>query len=176
MNGLDVVLGVLLLATTIWGIVRGLVKQVIGITAVVAGLILASFNYREVAGIFHKFIENELLGNFLGFIVIFIGVLVAGGLLAWLLTKAMKGPLALVNRLFGGAFGLLKGVLICGVVVFALIVFEIARPALESSRLAPLCFGVTRAAVNLIPRDLKDKFESSYKEIRESRGKNGQKI
>jgi membrane protein required for colicin V production len=176
MNWLDVLLGIILLATVVWGIVRGLVRQVIGLVAVVAGLILAAFNYRGAAAIFHRFIDNELLGNFLGFLLIFVAVLAAGGLVGWLLTKAMKGPLNLVNRLFGGAFGLLKGVLVCGILVFALLAFDIERPALESSKLAPLCFGVTRAAVNLIPKDLKDKFDSSYKEITERGGKHGQEI
>jgi membrane protein required for colicin V production len=175
-NWLDVVLAVIVLATTVWGVVRGLVRQVIGIATVIAGLILAGLYYRGAAGFFHAFLENKLLGNFLGFILVFAAVLAAGGFLGYLMTKAMKGPLAFVNRLFGGAFGLLKGVLVCGIVVFAMLVFDLARPDLESSRLAPICFGVTRAAVNLVPRDLKEKFDSSYKEIRESGGKHGKKI
>ncbi|MBM3306102.1 MAG: CvpA family protein [Candidatus Aminicenantes bacterium] len=176
MSWLDVVLGVLLLVTLVWGIVKGLVKQVIGVAAVVVGLVLAAFNYRRAAGMFRKLMDNETLANFLGFILIFAAVLAAGALLGYLMTKAMVGPLALGNRLLGGAFGLLKGVLVCGVVIFALLAFDIERPALESSRLAPLCFGVTRAAVNLIPRDLKDMFDSSYKEIKERGGRHGQKI
>lgn len=176
MNWLDVVLTVILMVTTVWGVVKGLVKQIIGIAAVVVGLVLASLNYREAAGIFHKFLENRALGNFLAFILIFVAVLVAGALLGYLITKAMRGPLAVANRLTGAVFGLIKGVLIGGVIVFALLVFEVSRPTLETSRLAPFCFGATRAAVHLIPRDLKEKFDSSYKEIRESGGKHGQKI
>ena len=170
MNWLDVVLGVLLLATTVWGIVRGLVRQVVGLVAVVAGLVLAAFNYRTAAAVFDRFMDNEVLANFLGFVAVFVAVLAAGGLVGWLLTKAMKGPLDLANRLFGGAFGMLKGVLICGILVFALLAFDVERRAIEGSRLAPLCFGITRAAVNLIPQDLKEKFDSSYKEITERGG------
>lgn len=176
MNWLDIVLAALLLATTVWGIVKGLIKQVIGIAAVVAGLVLAALNYREAAGVFHKFIADRAIGNFLAFILIFAAVLIAGALLGWLLTKAMRGPLAAVNRLTGAVFGLIKGVLIGGVIVFALLVFDVSRPTLERSRLAPFCFGATRAAVHLIPKDLKEKFDSSYKEIRDSGGKHGQKI
>jgi membrane protein required for colicin V production len=176
MSWLDVVLGLLLLATAVWGIVRGFARQVVGLVAVVAGLVLAAFNYRSAAAVFRRFMDNDVLANFLGFVAIFVAVLAAGGLVGWLLTKAMKGPLNLANRLFGGAFGLLKGVLICGILVFALLAFDVERPAIERSRLAPLCFGITRAAVNLIPEDLKKKFDSSYKEITERGGKDGQKI
>jgi len=176
MNWLDIVLAVLLLVTAVWGVVRGLVRQAIGIAAVIAGLILASRYYREASTPFRRLMDNELLAHFLGFVVLFLVVLAAGALVGFLLTKAMKGPLALVNRLFGGALGLAKGVLLGGIAVFALLTFDIERRALESSKLAPLCFGVTRAAVNLIPKDLKDKFDSSYKEIKERGGKHGQKI
>ncbi len=176
MNWLDIILVIIIILTTVMGIVKGLVKQVIGLAAVVAGLILASLYYEGTAGLFDAFIKNRLLSNFLGFLLIFIAVLVAGALLGHLITKAMKGPLAIVNRLFGAVFGLVKAVLICGIIVFALFTFEVAKPALRTSVVAPVCLGVTRAAINMIPQDLRAKFNSSYKEIRESGGKHGQKI
>ena len=88
----------------------------------------------------------------------------------------MKGPLAFANRLFGALFGFLKAVLICGIIVFALVSFEVAKPALETSVLAPACLGVTRAVINMIPQDLRTRFNESYKRIRESGGKHGQEI
>jgi len=176
MNWLDIMLLVILVLTAIIGIFKGLVKQVVGLVAVIAGLILASLYYEGAAGIFETFIKNRLLSNFLGFLLIFVVVLIAGGILGHLITKAMKGPLAIVNRLFGGLFGAVKGVLICGILVFALFTFQVAKPALETSILAPGCLGITRAAINLIPADLRARFNTSYKEIRESGGKHGQKI
>ncbi len=176
MNWLDIVLLVILILTAIIGLFKGLVKQVIGLVAVIAGLVLAGLYYEGAAGIFETFVKNRLLSNFLGFLLIFVVVLIAGGILGHLITKAMKGPLAIVNRLFGGIFGAVKGVLICGILVFALFAFQVAKPALETSVLAPVCLGVTRAAFNMIPQDLRARFNSSYKEIRESGGKHGQKI
>ena len=176
MNWLDIVLLAIMVVSAIVGIFKGFVKQVIGLAAVVAGLVLASFYYDRAAALFETLVKNELLSDFLGFLLIFILVLVAGSILGYLLTKAMKGPLALINRLFGAVFGFLKAVLICGILVFALVSFKIARPALETSLLAPVCLGVTRAVINMIPQDLRAKFNSSYKEIRESGGRHGQKI
>jgi len=54
--------------------------------------------------------------------------------------------------------------------------FEIAKPALKTSVLAPACLGITRAVISLIPQDLKARFNESYKRIRESGGKHGQEI
>jgi membrane protein required for colicin V production len=176
MNWLDIVFVIILLGTMILGIVKGLIRQVIGLAAVIIGLVLASLYYEGIAEVVQKLIRDRLLSNFLGFLIIFLCVLAVGALLSHFISKAMKGPLAFINRLSGGLFGLLKAVLICGIIVFALTVFGVAREALETSRLAPVCLGVTRAAVNLIPQDLKTKFNQSYKEIRQSGGKHGEKI
>jgi membrane protein required for colicin V production len=176
MNWLDYVLLTIMVVTAIVGIFKGFIKQALGLVAVVAGLILACLYYEQTAAVFQTFVKNPLVSNFLGFVLIFVVVLIAGGILGHLLTKAMIGPLALVNRLFGALFGFLKAVLICGILVFALVAFEIARPALETSVIAPPCLSVTRAAINLIPRDLRARFNASYKRIRESGGKHGQEI
>jgi membrane protein required for colicin V production len=175
-NWLDYLLAAIILVTTILGIIRGLVKQVIGLAAVVAGLILASLYYKNVSGMFGSILHSELATHFLSFLLIFVIVLVAGSLLAWIVTKAMKGPLALVNRVLGGAFGFLKSILICGILVFAMTTFKVGSPALRESALAPVCFALTRAVVNLIPQDLRAKFDSSYKEIRKRGEKHGEKI
>jgi len=176
MNWLDIVLIVAIIGTTIWGLVKGFVRQVLGIAAVIAGLILAALYYRGVSDILGTVIRNPLLANFLGFMVIFIATLVAGDLLGHLLTKAMKGPFALANHALGGIFGFLKAVLVCGILVFALLVFDLAQDTLRASWVARTTFAVTKAVVNLIPQDLRAKFNSSYEEIRKSGGSRGQKI
>jgi membrane protein required for colicin V production len=176
MNWLDFLILAIIVVAIVLGIVKGLVKQAIGLAAVIAGLILAALYYETMAAVFAAFVHNALLSRFLGFLLIFVVVLVAGSVLAWLITKAMIGPLAFINRAFGGAFGLVKAVLICGILVFAMTAFEIGRPALRMSVLAPFCLGVTRAVVHMIPRDLRSRFDSSYEEIRKRGGRYGEKI
>jgi membrane protein required for colicin V production len=176
MNWLDYFFIVILAVTTVVGIVRGLIRQVIGLIAVVLGLVLAALYYEGLAELFRHLVRDRLVGNFLGFVVIFLAVVAAGALLGHLISKVLKGPLAFVDRFFGGVFGLVKALLISGVIVFALAAFNIARPAVETSKLAPVCVTVTRAAIHLIPQDLKDKFNRSYDEIRKSGGNRGEKI
>lgn len=176
MNWLDYTLLAIIVLTVIIGIVKGFVRQVIGLVAVIAGLVLAVVYYEQTAHVFMAFVKNQLVSNFLGFLLIFVVVMVAGAILGHLITKAMVGPLAFVNRLFGAVFGLIKAVLICGILVFALVSFEMARPAVETSVLAPACLGITRAVINLVPKDLRARFNESYKRIRESGEKRGQEI
>ena len=176
MSWIDVIFIIILVGTVIHGIVKGFVRQAVGLAAVILGLVLASLYYEGMAEIVQKLVRDKLVSNFLGFLIIFFAALAAGALLGVLITKAMIGPLALANRALGGLFGLVQAVLICGVLAFALAAFGVARPALEGSRLAPFCLGVTRAVVNLVPKDLRTRFNESYKRIRESGGEHGQEI
>jgi membrane protein required for colicin V production len=130
---------------------KGLVKQVFGFLAVIVGLILALGFYSQVSWIYLRFITNEVLAHFLGFLTIFLVVLCCGWVSSYFLSKFIKGPLKLLNNILGGGLGLLKGILICGVVVFALLVFPISKKALKESALSPVCLQITRGIIGLIP-------------------------
>ena len=70
----------------------------------------------------------------------------------------------------------MKGILVCGVVVFALLVFPISKKALKESELSPVCLQMTRAMISLIPQELKEKFKEAYQEITRRVEKDGKKI
>lgn len=165
MNWLDVILIVILIVTSFLGIIKGLVKQLFGLLAVIIGLILALGFYSQVSWLYRRLISNEVLSHFLGFITIFLAVLCIGWLSSRTLSKLIKGPLKLLNKVLGGGLGLLKGILVCGVVVFALLVFPISKKALKESQLSPVCLQMTRAIIGLIPRELKEEFREAYQEI-----------
>jgi membrane protein required for colicin V production len=77
----------------------------------------------------------------------------------------MKGPLKFLNHIFGGALGLLKGVLICGVIVLGLLVFPVKKEALKESQISPYCLKVAEAMYYLIPQSLKQEFKKAYRDI-----------
>jgi len=173
---LDIVLAVILAATFIIGLIKGLVKEILGVAAVLIGFIVASRYYMRPAAFFERLVRQPSVAKFLGFIAIFIAILIVGALAAFLLSKLMVGPLRFLNHVFGGVVGLIEGILISGVFVFALLVFPVSRRALADSKLAPYCYGLTRAMVELIPEDLKNQFKEAYRNIVKREDKNGQKI
>lgn len=175
MNWLDILLVAILVLTVIIGAVKGLLRQIIGIMAVIIGLLLAIKYYPWGAEIF-GFISNQVLAHLLGFFLIFIAVLCLGWVINILLTKAVRGPLKSMNHLLGAGLGLAKGLLICGVVVFGLLVFPVNTRALEESRFSPYCIRIAEVAYNLIPQELKDRFREAYQEIMGKRGKNEKRI
>lgn len=175
-NWLDIVLLIIIAITVIAGISKGLVRQFVGILAVVIGLILALMYYPFAAELFLSFVSQEALAQFLGFLVIFFGVLGVGWLISAWLSKMMKGPFKFLNHVFGGAFGLLKGILICGVLLFAMLVFPVNTNALRRSQLAPVCLRLTKAVFTMIPQDLKDRFNQAYKDIVGRKGRDERRI
>lgn len=173
---LDIILLVILAITSVVGIVKGLVRQVFGLLSVIMGVIVALGFYQQVSWIYQRLISSEVLAQFLGFLSVFLAVVCVGWLSSHLLQKLIKGPLKLLNNVLGGCLGLLTGVLICSVLIFALSVFPVSRKALKDSRLSPVCLKITRAMVGLIPKDLKDKFREAYQDISKKVEKDAKKI
>jgi len=165
LNWLDIILLAILIITFILGIMKGLIRQIIGIAAVIIGLILAVYNYPYVSEFYMDLVSNKVVSQLLGFFTVFIAVLLVGWLISYLLSKLMIGPLKFVNHVLGGVLGLLKGILIAGVIVFALLVFPVDKRALRHSELAPYCFKITEAIYYLIPESLKQDFKKAYRDI-----------
>lgn len=176
LNWLDIIFLALLLVTFILGIIKGLIRQIIGILAVIVGLVLAVYNYATIAEFYARFISNRTLAHLLGFFTIFVAVLCLGWLVAHLLSKLMKGPLKFLNHIFGGALGLLKGILICGVIVLSLLVFPVDKAALKESELAPYCLKIAEGLYYLIPQSLKQEFKKAYNDILGKGGKHEKRV
>lgn len=164
-NWLDIIFIFLVFITLILGVAKGFMKQIIGILAVIVGVILAVELYPYVSPFFFNLTSHRVISNFLGFFVIFLIVLVLGGIVSGALSKMIKGPAKLIDRVLGGGLGVLKGILICVVIVFGLLVFPVNRKWLSDSQLAPFCLRVSKAIIYIIPRELKEKFREKYQEI-----------
>lgn len=175
-NWLDMILLFILAITLVVGIIKGLVRQLVGILAVIIGLILGLAFYAQVGTAFRPLVATDSIAHFLGFLTIFFLVLLVGWLVSRLFAKVMKGPFKFINHLLGGGLGIIKGVLICGVLVFAMLLFPVNFKALRTSTLAPYCITLTKGVVALIPQELKDKFKATYQQISGEGKKDGERI
>lgn len=175
-NWLDVILILILITAFVIGIIKGLVRQVVGILAAIIGLFVAMAFYPYLSGAFRLLLKNDVMRDFVSFIAIFSVILLMGWVTGRLFTKAMKGPFKFLNHVLGGGLGLLKGILVCGILVFAMLVFPVNTEALRGSSLSPYCVVITRSAIDLIPRELKQAFIEAYEEIFEDRGEDVERI
>src|ERR1051326_5352601 len=115
MTVLDYFVLVVIIVSVVVSARRGITKGILSVISVIAGLILAAQLYPVAARLF-AVTTSARAANLLGFISVFLLVLIAGGLLArWLRRGIKRARLGWLDHLLGAAFGLLRGWLICSV-------------------------------------------------------------
>ncbi|AOF84593.1 colicin V production family protein [Hydrogenophaga sp. RAC07] len=117
----DGLLLTVLLLSVLLGAWRGLVYEVLSVASWVAAFVLAQAYADEVALVLPLDGLSPPLQLAAGFLVVFIAVAFAGGLLAWLVKKLVASVgLRPVDRVLGSAFGLARGVVM--LLAFAVVV------------------------------------------------------
>ncbi len=164
-NWLDILFLAIIAVSLALGLIRGLTRMIIGVASVVAGFVIAALYYRPVSALFSRMLDAEIWRHLIAFVLIFVVVLIVGGVVSFLLSKIIKGPLRLADRVLGGLLGVVSGILVCGVLVIAQLAFPVDKQALRRSAIAPYCYWLTKGMVQVIPRELKEKFKDTYEEI-----------
>lgn len=113
MNGVDGVLLAMLLLSAAVGLWRGLVYEVLSVAAWVAAFVVAQAYAGVVAGLLPMGGASPALRLAAGFALTFIATAFAGGLVAWMVKRMVSAVgLRPIDRVLGGAFGLLRGAVI----------------------------------------------------------------
>jgi membrane protein required for colicin V production len=175
-NWLDVLLAVAVLSAVIVGLVKGFVRELIGLIVIIAGIIIAARFFGPVARFAGKFISDPTTANFVGFLLVFLAVLIVGGILAGFIAKLTKGGLGFANHILGGLIGLVEGILVAGAIVFAMLAFPVNKNAINGSRLAPFLYQFTKSIVQFIPQELKDQLRNAYENISKGGADHGKEI
>lgn len=104
--------------TTLLGLWRGLVSEVLALVAWVLAFVLGRTFAPEVGELFAGVIQDPFGRQAAGFMLIFVGVLLLTGLLRYLLRALLKvAGMGFSDRFLGGCFGLVKGVFVALVLV-----------------------------------------------------------
>jgi membrane protein required for colicin V production len=165
MDWIDIVLIIILLLLALHGLMIGIIRSICDIIGILMAYVLAvSF--------------SGLLGmpRFVGFLLIFVIIVVAVHLLGRIISKAIRStPLGTIDRLLGGLLGLFKGLVICFVFLIVLLLVKRPNTAIQRSSIAPwiLKGGLTASQVlpskwsdwieNIITqRELVQKYEDHY--------------
>ncbi len=147
----DYVLMGVLLASALVGLLRGLVREALSLV-IWAGAIWVAARYGEqAANLFAGNLPDPLWQLWAGRLALFVGVLFAGNVLAWLITYLVRRSVITgTDRILGMLFGLARGVILAGILVLALGLagFE-SEPWWGESKLLPYA-----AAVGAQLRDL----------------------
>ncbi len=121
MAALDWILLAILTASMLLGVWRGLVREVLSLAGWIAGFLLAQMLAPEVGQRLPMEGASEGLRYLVGFVVVFIAVLVLTAVSGWVLQKLVAAVgLGILDRLLGAIFGSLRGV------IFLLVITVIA--------------------------------------------------
>lgn len=110
MGGLDLFFLLVLLASLVLGLWRGLVYEVLSVAGWVLAFFLAQWYAADAAAYLPLGSTAEPLRHAAGFAVVFIATVFAAGFVAWLVKKGIESVgLRPVDRALGAAFGALRG-------------------------------------------------------------------
>ncbi|HIO17977.1 MAG TPA: CvpA family protein [Gammaproteobacteria bacterium] len=102
------------------GIFRGLVREILSLSSWIISIWLAYVYGDDLAIVVVPWVESERLSGLIGYVVVFVTVLVLLSLVGALLLKLFRiAGLSGTSRLLGGLFGFLRGLVIVTVLLFS---------------------------------------------------------
>jgi membrane protein required for colicin V production len=112
-----VFVGIILISVLV-GALRGFIREALSLATWIFAFVGALRYGPECAERLKTAIDSEPIRMIAGYVLPFFLILLAGGLLIWLITRLVRGAgLGPVDRLLGSGFGLLRG----GLIVVALV-------------------------------------------------------
>jgi membrane protein required for colicin V production len=159
MNFADWVILAVIVASTVQAAYAGFFQEAFHIGGLIVGYLVAAWQYRRVADWLGTYLKSPWFAESVGFLLIFFAVAVIAGVAGRAARWVMKeSGLRFVDRLLGGALGLLRGCLIVAVVVVSMTAFTPASKWLAGSEWAPYFQAVGRAVIWVAPAELRARF------------------
>lgn len=170
MNPFDIALLVLMGLLVVAGLVKGMVRIMIGLLALVTAFFVASRYHAPVADRFGVADASPEASMLVTYVLLFIGVLLAGSVVAWLLRKVLKAAmLGWADRLAGAAVGLVAALLTAALLVLPVVAYSPwGSGTLRGSVLAPYVAAVADLAVQAAPDDLAQRYRAGVESLRDA--------
>jgi len=166
---LDLLVAIIIGVSVAAGFVAGFARVGIGFIAAILGVVFGFWFYGIPAGWVHHYLKSTTASNLIGFLLVFWMFLVAGALLAKLFSKLFKWTgLSWLDRLLGGAFGLVRGAVIAIAIIAVLLAFT-PKPMpnwMVQSQVLPYAMEASSAISALAPNTIKNAFRESMYELR----------
>lgn len=143
LNTLDFILLGIIGLFTLWGLFRGLFKEVVSTLGIGLAYWVANTYNDQAAPFFSLWMKDPGLMHAAAYFSLFLGVNIAVMIVSWILARAFRlTPPAFIEFLGGALFGSAKGVLIAAVVLICLASFlpkaEFVQQSVVGGYLKPL--------------------------------------
>ena len=168
MNWVDVLLLLVVGMSVLSGFAAGFARVGVGFIATVVGIFCGFWFYGLAAGYVLDYVSSRGVANLIGFFVVFLGIVVLGAIVGRLLAKFFKWiGLSWFDRLLGGAFGFVRGMLIVVALVTVLVAFAPTPPpkSITESKLMPYVIDASNFLAAVTPHEIKDAFRDTKEQV-----------
>lgn len=142
--------------STVLAFMRGLLLELFALGGLIAGILLASWNYLTVAAILEHVITAKTVANVVAFLLIAVVVMVLCAYIGKALHHTASAiGLGFFDRLLGAVFGYLRGYLLCVAILMAITAFLPPIRAVSKSSLTPYFLAGAHAVSFVVPHDLR---------------------
>jgi membrane protein required for colicin V production len=171
MNWLDIAILIIIGLFTLLGFMRGLIREVISVAALIGGIIAGVMFYDLAGDIFitYGLLKNKPMADIAGFIATSLVVYILFQILGWMLTRII-GTLSLswLNRVCGGMVGAIKGIVIAFSLISAVgFFFSSKEPPFRDSTMVPYIEEAFAILKETVPEDFSEKVIQTKKIIQE---------
>jgi membrane protein required for colicin V production len=156
MNLFDCFLIAVLVYSTIVAFIRGIILELFSLGGLIAGIVLAAWNYHHVALLLGRFINSLATAQIVAFLLIILCVMVLCTLLGKALNRTARAiGLGFFDRLLGAVFGLARGCLLGVAILMAVAAFLPRSQWIANSQLTPYFLAGAHAVSFVVPHDLR---------------------
>ena len=175
MNGADIAIALILVIGLFSGLAKGFVRGLFGLVALVLGVMIAASVHERVAESVLSFMPGDHAPQVFSFVLIFLVVVLAVGMLGRIISKALKlAALGWLDRLVGAGLGVVMGSIVAAILLLVAVMAGLGgERTLQRSTLARRVLRLTDIIVSLVPEDARSHFEEPYEELREEWEKAG---
>lgn len=161
-------IAILLVLSVLGGIKQGFFRSVCSLGGLLLGLVLAAWNYARAAALLKPLVRYESVADTIGFLLIALVVMGLAGILGAILAKTLHQlGLGWLDRIAGGAFGLLQGALLVMLCILVAVAFFPKAHWLAESRLPRRFFGACHLSTHMSPADLAKRVRAGLKKLEE---------
>ncbi|MDE3094842.1 MAG: CvpA family protein [Chloroflexota bacterium] len=154
MNWIDAAIVIIFLYFMITAFSAGFVREIIGIASAVLGIVLAGLFYSDIGSTVFTSIDSVTTQNVVGFMVILVGVSLAGQIIGMLTKPAIAVlQLGIFDQLAGAALGLVKAFVLIEVVLILFVTYPRYHldQRIKDSQFAPRMLDAAPPLLKILP-------------------------
>lgn len=146
---------ILALWSTVRGLLRGLIRELFALVALITGILFAAWNYVAFAAWLAPWISSPASASIAAFLLLVTGITLAVLLVGRMVRSAAHlVGLGLLDRLGGALFGLGRAALLGAGILLAAATWLPSQTILRDSRLAPPLLEIAHIAAGFTPLSL----------------------